>query len=128
MLRYLIILSAFIFTVSCSKEKNYSITEISGKSVYQNKNIPSNEKLEVKFEKLFEINNDSLKELFATYGEVTEAVVIMDRETQKSKGFGFVTFSTPESAQKALEMSGKEVDGRAIVVNIAKPREERRSF
>ena len=61
MLRYLIILSAFIFTVSCSKEKNYSITEISGKSVYQNKNIPSNEKLEVKFEKLFEINNDSLK-------------------------------------------------------------------
>jgi len=74
------------------------------------------------------INNDSLKELFAQYGEVTEAVVIMDRETQKSKGFGFVTFSTPESAQKALEMSGKEVDGRAIVVNIAKPREERRSF
>ena len=74
------------------------------------------------------INNDSLKELFAQYGEVTEAVVIMDRETQKSKGFGFVTFTTPESAQKALEMSGKEVDGRAIVVNIAKPREERRSF
>ncbi|MEK7109845.1 MAG: RNA-binding protein [Patescibacteria group bacterium] len=74
------------------------------------------------------INNDSLKELFTQYGEVTEAVVIMDRETQKSKGFGFVTFSTPESAQKALEMSGKEVDGRAIVVNIAKPREERRSF
>ncbi|MFA6512629.1 MAG: RNA-binding protein, partial [Patescibacteria group bacterium] len=52
------------------------------------------------------INNDSLKELFAKYGEVTEAVVIMDRETQKSKGFGFVTFATPESAQKALEMSG----------------------
>ncbi|MCR4277037.1 MAG: RNA-binding protein [Candidatus Roizmanbacteria bacterium] len=74
------------------------------------------------------INNDSLKELFAQYGEVTEAVVIMDRETSRSKGFGFVTFSTPESAQKALEMSGKEVDGRAIVVNIAKPREERRSF
>ncbi len=74
------------------------------------------------------INNDSLKELFATYGEVTEAVVIMDRETSKSKGFGFVTFTTPESAQKALEMSGKEVDGRTIVVNIAKPREERRSF
>ncbi len=74
------------------------------------------------------INNDSLKELFSKYGEVTEAVVIMDRETNKSKGFGFVTFATPESAQKALEMSGQEVDGRAIVVNIAKPREERRSF
>jgi len=50
------------------------------------------------------INNDSLKELFSQYGEVTEAVVIMDRETQRSKGFGFVTFATPESAQKALEM------------------------
>lgn len=74
------------------------------------------------------INNDSLKELFAPYGEVTEAVVIMDRETNRSKGFGFVTFATPEMAQKALEMSGKEVEGRAIVVNIAKPREERRSF
>jgi len=74
------------------------------------------------------INNDSLKELFAQYGEVTEAVVIMDRETNRSKGFGFVTFSSQESAQKALEMSGKEVDGRTIVVNIAKPREERRSF
>ena len=74
------------------------------------------------------INNDSLKELFAQYGEVTEAIVIMDRETNRSKGFGFVTFANQESAQKALEMSGKEVDGRTIVVNIAKPREERRSF
>lgn len=74
------------------------------------------------------INNDSLKELFSQYGEVTEAVVIMDRETNRSKGFGFVTFASQESAQKALEMSGKEVDGRTIVVNIAKPREERRSF
>lgn len=74
------------------------------------------------------INNDSLKELFSQFGEVTEAVVIMDRETQKSKGFGFVTFSTPEAAQKALSLSGQEVEGRSIVVNIAKPREERRSF
>lgn len=71
------------------------------------------------------INNDSLRELFASYGEITEAIVITDRETGRSKGFGFVTFTTPESAQKALEMGGKEVEGRTIVVNIAKPREER---
>lgn len=71
------------------------------------------------------VNNDSLKELFAQYGEITEAVVITDRDTGRSKGFGFITFATEESAQKALEMSGKEVEGRAIVVNIAKPREER---
>jgi len=71
------------------------------------------------------INSDSLKELFAQYGEITEAVVISDRETGRSKGFGFVTFATEEAAQKSLEMAGKEVEGRAIVVNIARPREER---
>lgn len=71
------------------------------------------------------VNNDSLRELFAQYGEITDAVVISDRETRRSKGFGFVTFSTEESAQNALEMDGKEVEGRAIVVNVAKPREER---
>lgn len=71
------------------------------------------------------INNDSLRELFAQYGEITEAVVITDRDSGRSKGFGFVTFATEEAAQKALEMSGKEVEGRAIVVNIARPREER---
>lgn len=71
------------------------------------------------------INGDSLKELFAQYGEITEAIVITDRQTGRSKGFGFVTFANEESAQKALEMSGKEVEGRPIVVNVAKPREER---
>lgn len=71
------------------------------------------------------INNDSLRELFAQYGEVTEAVVITDRDSGRSKGFGFVTFSNEESAQKALEMDGKELEGRKIVVNVAKPRENR---
>jgi len=71
------------------------------------------------------INNDSLKELFSQYGEITEAVVITDRMTGRSKGFGFVTFANEESAKKALEMNGKEVEGRTIVVNVAKPREER---
>ena len=55
------------------------------------------------------LNNDSLRELFAQYGEITEAVVIMDRNTGRSRGFGFVTFAKEEDAQKALEMSGKEV-------------------
>lgn len=71
------------------------------------------------------INNDSLKEMFSPYGEVTEAIIINDRETGRSKGFGFVTFATEESAQKALELNGKEIEGRTIVVNVAKPREER---
>lgn len=71
------------------------------------------------------IDSDSLKNLFSQYGEITDAVVINDRETGRSKGFGFVTFAKEEDAQKALEMGGKEVEGRAIVVNMAKPREER---
>ncbi len=71
------------------------------------------------------INNDSLKELFSSYGEITEAIVITDRDTGRSKGFGFVTFANSDNAQKALEMAGKEVEGRTLVVNIAKPRENR---
>ena len=74
------------------------------------------------------VTSDQLRELFATYGEITDAVVISDRDTGRSKGFGFVTFATEESAQKALEMDGKEVEGRTIVVNVAKPRVDRGGF
>jgi len=73
------------------------------------------------------ITSDSLRELFAAYGEITDAMVITDRETGRSKGFGFVTFANEADAQKALEMDGKEVEGRTIVVNVAKPREDRGS-
>jgi len=71
------------------------------------------------------VNNDTLREMFAPYGEITEAVVIMDRESQRSKGFGFVTFKNAEDAKKALEMGGKDVEGRTLVVNVARPRAER---
>ncbi|MBP6044895.1 MAG: RNA-binding protein [Microgenomates group bacterium] len=71
------------------------------------------------------VNNDSLRDLFAQYGEITDAVVIMDRDSGRSKGFGFVTFASQDSAEKALEMDGKEVEGRKIVVNKAKPQVKR---
>lgn len=71
------------------------------------------------------VTNDSLRELFSQYGEITEAIIITDRDSGRSKGFGFVTFANEADAQKALEMDGKEVDGRKIIVNIAKPREDR---
>ena len=74
------------------------------------------------------VTSDQLRELFASYGEITDAVVISDRDTGRSKGIGFVTFATEESAQKALEMDGKEVEGRTIVVNVAKPRVDRGGF
>lgn len=72
------------------------------------------------------INNDSLKELFVPYGEVVEAVVITDRMSGRSKGFGFVTFADEAMAEKAAaEMNGKTVGERQVVVNVARPREER---
>jgi cold-inducible RNA-binding protein len=70
--------------------------------------------------------DDSLRDFFATVGTVTSANVIVDRDTNRSKGFGFVEMSTDEEAKKAIdELNGKELDGRAIVVNEARPREER---
>jgi len=72
------------------------------------------------------MTNDSLKEMFASYGEVVEAVIITDRMSGRSKGFGFVTFTDEAVAEKAAaEMNGKTVEERQIVVNVARPREER---
>ena len=73
------------------------------------------------------LTNDSLKEMFTQFGEVTEAVIITDRMSGRSKGFGFVTFATEEAAVAATQqMHEKEIEGRKIVVNVARPREERR--
>jgi cold-inducible RNA-binding protein len=74
----------------------------------------------------FSTTENDLQDAFAAYGTVTEANLMMDRATGRARGFGFVTMSTPEEAQKAIEgMNGKSVDGRALTVNLAKPREER---
>lgn len=72
------------------------------------------------------VTDDKLKALFSSYGEVSEAVVIKNKFTKRSKGFGFVTFSDEKSAAKAIsEMDGKEVEGRALKVTEARPMEER---
>ncbi|MDO8610199.1 MAG: RNA-binding protein [bacterium] len=72
------------------------------------------------------VTNDSLRELFAQYGEITEATIISDKYSGRSKGFGFVTFVNEADAEKAIaEMTDKDIEGRKIVVNVAKPREER---
>jgi RNA recognition motif-containing protein len=71
-------------------------------------------------------NDDSLKDFFSQAGTVVSASVIMDRETGRSKGFGFVEMSSDEEAKAAVDqLNGKDLDGRAIVVNEARPREER---
>ncbi len=74
----------------------------------------------------FAVQDEDLRGFFAEYGEVTSAKVIMDKFTNRSRGFGFVEMSNKEAAQKAIkELDGATVDGRAIKVNEAKPREER---
>ena len=74
----------------------------------------------------FNTTENDLQDAFAAHGTVVEANLMMDRMTGKPRGFGFITMSTPEEAQKAIEsLNGTELDGRALTVNIARPREER---
>jgi len=74
----------------------------------------------------YSVDDEKLKELFAPFGEVSETIVIKDRYSGRSKGFGFVTFADEESAKKAVsELNGKEVDGRELKVNEARPKESR---
>jgi len=74
----------------------------------------------------YDTTDESLKNFFSEAGTVESAAVIMDRMSGRSKGFGFVEMATDEDAQKAIEMfNGKELDGRTIVVNEARPMEER---
>ncbi len=71
----------------------------------------------------YSMDNDSLKEMFTPFGDVTSAQIIMDRDSGRSKGFGFVEFSNTKEAQAAIDkMNGKEFDGRALTVNEARPR------
>jgi cold-inducible RNA-binding protein len=74
----------------------------------------------------FDTTENDLQDAFAAHGTVTEANLMMDRTTNRPRGFGFVTMSTDEEAKKAMEaLNGKEMGGRALTVNIARPREER---
>ena len=74
----------------------------------------------------YSVRDDSLQEAFAQFGTVTSAKVMMDRETGRSKGFGFVEMGSDAEAQSAINgMNGQALEGRAIVVNEARPREER---
>ena len=76
-------------------------------------------------------SSDSLQDLFAQYGEVSSANIITDRETGRSRGFGFVEMPNDEEGQKAIDaLNGTDFEGKTINVSVARPREERpaRSF
>ena len=74
----------------------------------------------------FETTENELQDLFATCGPVTEVNIVTDRVTQKPRGFAFVTMATPEGAQAAIQqLAGRNLNGRDLAVNEARPREER---
>ena len=74
----------------------------------------------------FNTTENDLQDAFAAHGTVVEANLMMDRMTGKPRGFGFITMSTPEEAQKAIDaLNGASLDGRNLTVNIARPKEER---
>jgi RNA recognition motif-containing protein len=74
----------------------------------------------------YNTTENDLHDAFAPHGTVVEANLMMDRMSGRPRGFGFVTMSTPEEAQKAIEaLNGSTIDNRAITVNVARPKEER---
>ncbi len=74
----------------------------------------------------FDTVEKSLTELFAQFGEVTSASIIIDRATNRSKGFGFVEMTDFKAANEAIKaLDGKEFEGQTIIVSVAKPREDR---
>ncbi|HLB95986.1 MAG TPA: RNA-binding protein [Patescibacteria group bacterium] len=74
----------------------------------------------------YNTSEETLKEAFAKFGTIESAVIITDRTSGRSKGFGFVEFGNDEEAQKAIEgLNGTDLDGRKITVNVARPMEER---
>ncbi len=74
----------------------------------------------------YQTTEDELRDAFAQAGSVTSSMIIMDRMTGRSKGFGFIEMATDAEAQAAIEMwNGKEFNGRRLTVNEARPREER---
>jgi len=73
----------------------------------------------------YDTSEDALKELFSEAGEVESAVIITDKMSGRSKGFAFIEMAKEEDAEKAVEMlNGKEIDGRSLTVNEARPKRE----
>lgn len=71
----------------------------------------------------FAIQDEDLRDFFAEYGEVSSAKVIMDKTTNRSRGFGFVEMDSDEEAKKAIAgLNNKEIEGRAMSVSVAKPK------
>ncbi len=72
------------------------------------------------------VDNERLREVFSEHGPVTEAIVVFDKETGKSRGFGFVTFSDQDDAEKMIAMGGLDIDGRTVRIDHANDKRKER--
>src|SRR6056297_2791032 len=76
----------------------------------------------------FDLKTQDLEKMFSEFGEIEDCIVITDRDTNRSKGYGFVTFKEESEAKKAIEsMNGKEIEGRKLTVNVAEEKERNNS-
>ena len=73
----------------------------------------------------YSVDESKLREMFSSFGEISDITLIKDRDTGRSKGFAFITFATQQAAETALSLNGKDVDGRSLKVNMAQERESR---
>ena len=74
----------------------------------------------------YKMTDEDLEKLFSTYGSVSEGKIVIDRETGRSKGFGFVEMPNQAEGDEAIkQLDGKEIEGRSIKVNVAKPKEDK---
>ena len=73
----------------------------------------------------YSVDEAQVRGLFTPYGEISELAMIMDRETGRPKGFAFITFASQQSAEKALELNGRDLGGRPLKVNMAMERDSR---
>lgn len=110
-----VILLALIFVIARAK-RNRPATE-------SKQHYPENEQLYVG-NLSYQVNSHHLKDFFAQYGIVQSVRLIKNPRTGRSKGFAFVTFETVKDAKKALVCNGKDLNGRAVVVRMAKPRDD----
>ncbi|MDN5850077.1 MAG: RNA-binding protein [Nitrococcus sp.] len=73
----------------------------------------------------YSVDEAQLRTVFSVYGEISELAMIMDRDTGRPKGFAFITFSSQQAAEKALEQNGRDLGGRPMKVNMAMERDSR---
>ena len=73
----------------------------------------------------YSVDEAQLREMFSSFGQIEDIALIKDRETGRSKGFAFITFASQQSAETALSLNGKDVDGRSLKVNMAQEKESR---